>query len=377
VRPGGERARVNVAFASLGVWWGAWGALVPDIQRRAGVSDGELGIALLFVGVGALASMRSTGTWMDRRGELVLPVTVAALGLGGVLPAIAHGVIPLAAALAVVGLASGALDVAINTAGIRVESSSGRPLMNLAHAWFSIGVIAASVAAGAARAVEVTPLPILATVAGAMVAGAVWLYPFEGARSGGAPSSAVTHRGWWHVPSRLAFIGAMTALAFFVESAWQNWSAVHLERDLDSTPFVGSLGPAVFGVAAGAGRLIGHRLEVRRPELSLVRLGSLVAAVGSVIAALAPWSSVALLGIAAAGVGTSVLAPILLRQAGTGIDADARGAAVGSVITIAYLGFVVAPAMVGGLASATTLPTALAFVAVAGLLVAGLGPRAG
>ncbi len=374
-RPG-DRARVLVAFAALGIWWGAWGALVPDIQRRAGASDGELGTAMLFVGVGALASMRVTGSWMDRRGEVVLPSTVAALGLGGVLPAVSHSAVALAAALAVVGVASGAMDVAINTASIRVEAASGRPLMNLAHGWFSIGVIMASIAVGLARAAEVTAVPILATVGGAMVAGAVWLHPFEGARLGELGSAPVPRRARWRVPRRLAFIGALTALAFFVESAWQNWSAVHLERDLDASPFVGSLGPAVFAVAAGAGRLSGHRLEVRRPDLSLVRSGALVAAAGSVVGALAPWPWVAFVGVAGAGVGSAVLAPSLLRLAGLGTDPTARGAAVGSVISVAYLGFVIAPAMVGGVAAGTTLPTALALVAVAASLVALLGPRA-
>jgi predicted MFS family arabinose efflux permease len=365
-----------VAFAALGVWWGAWGALVPDVQRHAGVSDGELGTALLFVGVGALASMRAAGAWMDRRGEVVLPLTVAALGSGGVLPALARGPVALAGALAVVGLASGAMDVAINTASVRVEEASARPLMNLAHGCFSMGVIAASLTAGAARASGLTAATILTVVAGVMALAAVWLFPFEGATARVPGSAASPRSAWWRLPRRLASIGALTAVVFFVESAWQNWSAVHLERDLDSSPFVGSLGPALFALSAGTGRLLGHRLEVLRPELSLVRLGSLVAAAGSLLGALAPWRWAAFTGIAAAGVGTAVLAPVLLRLAGAGSEAEARGAAVGSVITVAYLGFVLAPAAVGGLASATTLPIALACVGAAGLLVAGIGPRA-
>ncbi len=370
------RTRVLVAFAALGVWWGTWGALVPDIQRHAGVNDGELGTALLFVGVGALASMRAAGAWMDRRGELVLPLTVGALGVGGVLPALARGTVALAAALAVVGAASGAMDVAINTASVRVEDASARPLMNLAHGSFSIGVIAASVAVGGARAAGVTAAPVLTVVGVIMVVGAMWLYPFEGATAGAPEPGASRRPAWWQLPRRLALIGALTAVVFFVESAWQNWSAVHLERDLDATPFVGSLGPAVFAVSAGTGRLVGHRLEISRPELSLVRVGSLVAAAGSLSGALAPWRWAAFAGIAAAGVGTAVLAPVLLRLAGAGSEAGARGAAVGSVVTVAYLGFVLAPAVVGGLASASTLPTALACVGVGGLLVAVVGPRA-
>jgi hypothetical protein len=267
------------------------------------------------------------------------------------------------------------MDVAINTASVRVEAGSARPLMNLAHASFSMGVIAAAIATGLARTADVTATGVLVTVALMMVAGALALHPFEGASRGAAEERAAAGRAWWHIPRRLALIGALTALVFFVESAWQNWAAVHLERDLDATPFVGATGPAVFAVCAGAGRLAGHRVEVRRPDLPLVRVGSILAAVGSVLGALAPWSWAVLVGIAVAGLGTAVLAPVLLRLVGSGADGAASGAAVGSVITVAYLGFVLAPAVVGGLASVTTLPTALASVALAGLVVAIAGPR--
>jgi len=369
---------VLVAFAALGIWWGAWGALVPAIQAHAEVSDGQLGAAMLFVGVGALASMRAAGTWMDRRGEVVLPLTVAALGLVGILPGLAHGVVALAIALAAVGAASGAMDVAINTASVRVEESTGAPLMNLAHGLFSIGVIGAALFGGAARAADVPPAAILAVVAGLLTAGAIWLHPFPGASAevDAAGPSPTTAMPWWRVPRRLAFIGVLVALAFFVESAWQSWSALHLERDLDATPFVGALGPAVFAIAAASGRLLGHVAEVRHPERSLVVAGSLLAAAGTVLGGVAPNAWASLLGIAAAGVGTAVLAPTLLRTAGLAGDASVRGAAVGSVITIGYLGFVVGPAVVGGLATATTLPAALAVVGLAGLVLAVAGPRA-
>ena len=56
------RVRVLGGFAAFGAFWGAWGATLPAIQAHAGVDDGQLGIALLCIGAGALASMRSAGT---------------------------------------------------------------------------------------------------------------------------------------------------------------------------------------------------------------------------------------------------------------------------------------------------------------------------
>jgi hypothetical protein len=53
-----------------------------------------------------------------------------------------------------------------------------------------------------------------------------------------------------------------------------------------------------------------------------------------------------------------------------------RGAAVSIVTTIAYLGFLVGPAVVGLLADATTLRASLAAAAGVALLLAALAGRA-
>ena len=59
------RVRVLGGFAAFGAFWGAWGATLPAIQSHAGVDDGQLGVALLFIGAGALVAMRGAGTLVD------------------------------------------------------------------------------------------------------------------------------------------------------------------------------------------------------------------------------------------------------------------------------------------------------------------------
>ena len=49
-----SRGPVLVAFLTFGMLWGGWAALLPSTQAATGVSKGELGIALLFVGLGSL-----------------------------------------------------------------------------------------------------------------------------------------------------------------------------------------------------------------------------------------------------------------------------------------------------------------------------------
>jgi MFS family permease len=371
------RRRVLVGFGALGIWWGAWGVLVPDIQEQAGVGDGELGAALACVGLGALVSMRSTGGLIDRHGQVVLPVTIVLFAVSGLLPAVVNGPVGLAGALFVVGATSGSLDVGINTAAVDAETSTGEPIMNLAHGVFSLAVIGTSAATGLLRTADASPLSVLLVMGVVLLACAVSVQ-----RNRTAALAAAEHvpagagPPWWHPPRRLLLIGVLTALAFLVESVWQTWSAVHLERNLDASPLVGSFGPSLFAASAAAGRLGGHRLEGRYDRRALVRTGAAVAAGGTLVAALAPTTVLVLAGIVAAGAGTAICAPILFGLAGEGVVAQRRGAAIGTVATLGYLGFVLAPAIVGGLADVLTLPTALAVTTGAALLLSATAHRA-
>jgi MFS family permease len=177
-----------------------------------------------------------------------------------------------------------------------------------------------------------------------------------------------------HLPPLLLVLGGLCALAFFVENAWQSWGAVHLESDLDASPALGALAPALFAGAAAVSRLGGHAVAGRVRELTLLRGGALLGAAGTLLGALAPAAGLALVGIVIAGAGISICAPVLFSIAGRGADEAFRGAAVSVVTTIAYLGFLVGPATVGLLASATTLATSLAAVAGVALALAVLAP---
>jgi MFS family permease len=360
--------RALLGFGALGVFWGAWGAGLPAVQRQAEASDGELGVALVLVGFGALVSMRATGVLGDRFGPRLTPIAVAAFGLAAVLPGLAHSPGQLYACLLVVGTTSGAMDVAINADAVREEVRSGRPLLNLAHACFSAAVVAASLATGALRWAGAGPGLVFGLAAAVVVLAAIALRPGP-AQTWEIPE-ADPPKLFERVPTWLLVIGVLGALAYWIEGAWQDWGAIHLERTLDAPPAVSALGPALFAAAMTAGRLAGNRLLVRWSERRLLVLGALVAAVGTAIAAVTSSVGVALAGIMLAGAGCSVLAPTIIGVAGRAAAPRERATVVGSVTTLMYLGFLVGPALVGGLAELATLRASLAAVAALALLLA-------
>jgi MFS family permease len=352
---------VLLGFAALGIFWGAWGAALPAVQQRSGATDAELGVALLLVGLGALISMRAAGVVIDRVGPRLTPATVAIFAIVGLLPGLAGSPWELALFLLVLGAASGAMDVAINADAVRWEAGTASPILNLAHACFSAAVVVVSIATGLLRWAGAGP-PVVFAVSSALVLAAA-LAMRGPAPAWRPPASADGPRFLQGVPVWLLVLGGLGALAYWIENAWQSWGAVYLERTLNASPAVSALGPAVFASSMAVGRLTVHRLARPGNERRVLVAGAAVAGAGSALAAGAPSTAVALAGIVVAGAGCSVCAPTIVSVAGKAALAPERATVVGSLTTLMYLGFLVGPAAVGGLAEATTLPRSLGAVA--------------
>jgi MFS family permease len=393
--PGGKVRpwMVFAGFAVFGAFWGAWGASIPAIRDQAGVTDGQLGAALLFIGAGALPAMPLSGRAVDRWGLRATAALLALLGGAGLLvAAAARDLVTLALALALLGASSGAADVAINTAAGSAQRASDRPVVTRAHATFSAAIVGASLLAGALHGLDAPVVTPFVVVAGAAAAVAAAL-----ARAGRDPErrkalGAATDRVDAATPgdarpgrapprparpavllSPLLVLGGLGALAFAVENAHQSWSALYLQDELGAGPAVAAAGPAVFAAVIAVTRFASASLAARRPTAVMVA-GSALAAAGTAIVAGAGSVPAGLAGLALAAAGTAALFPTLMSVLTATVPDERRGTATSVVTTVAYLGFIAGPVYVGIWAGAVGLPGAM--LAVAGL-AAGLALLAG
>ncbi|MGI8703103.1 MAG: MFS transporter [Candidatus Limnocylindrales bacterium] len=369
----GRAAMVPLAaFATMGLFWGAWAALLPDVKERIGASDAEFGAALLWVGVGAPPAMLAAGRLARRLGSRLLSPTLLGFGLA-VLPAgFAGSFVSLAVAMVVVGAASGALDVAMNAEVSDLEAADGERLMFGAHALFSLGLVGASVVTGILRDSGVGPEGVLPGITAlSLVVAAVSLgaprptaQPASGVSSDQAgPGSMGGLRRWALV------LGVLCAGSFLIEDALQSWSALHLERTLGATPAVGALGPGAFGAAMFVGRSLGQLIERWVSDRVLLGLAGGVAALGLLGAAVAPSVPIAIASFALAGAAISLVAPTLFSLAGRRAGPGGRASAISTVTFIGYLGFLVGPGAFGVVAGATSLPGAFAVLAAVAIVL--------
>jgi MFS family permease len=364
-------ASAFVAFAAFGSFWGVWGASVPRVQHQAGISAGQLGLALLFVGAGALPAMLLVGRALDRWGLTVAALVISVLGgVGAGLALTARNLASLCVGLAVVGATSGAADVAMNAVAGRAEKIAGRPVITWAHGIFSSLVVLASLATGLASAASLPlAVPFIAVAALSLVAGASMLKTVPaGVAVQGHDSIATTDaspRSRWRIVPFL-LIGVLGALAFASENAHQSWSAVFAHNELHSGVGLSAVAPAVFAGTVAITRFSIGGLKATHARTVLLA-GALAAAAGAALIAAAPTLFIAGLGLATAAAGTAVLFPTLLGLVSRNVDEYHRGRATSVVTTVSYLGFLLGPVYVGLWADAVGLRGAI--LAVAALAV--------
>jgi MFS family permease len=89
----------------------------------------------------------------------------------------------------------------------------------------------------------------------------------------------------------------------------------------------------------------------------------LLSACGLAVAATSTAIPVAIFGFFLGGAGISVAAPVLLGTAGRGTSEQERGGAVASVTTVAYLGFLAGPPLIGVVSGALDLRAGIALLA--------------
>lgn len=357
------RTAALVGFSLFGLSWGAWGVAVPAVLDSTGATEAELGIGLLVLAAGAVPAMAVTGRVVERVGFRVLGLVAPAFAVSWLLVAAAPSVAVLVGGLFVVGALSGGFDVAVNAAAAEVERSHDRPVLPVAHAFFSFGVVAGALGTGLIRQFDRSPALAfgLFAVLALVLSGTL--------RAGGAPTARPATTTRVRLPwLPLVVIGMLVAVGFLIENAHQTWGARLMESELAAPPVFGALAPAAFAVATGTSRLALQWLTARLSTTTVVAGGASITAVATAVVALAPSVPVAVAGFLLAGIGTAVLAPALIGLAGRTGGPGSTARAVSVVATIGYAGFLSSPAIVGFTASATSLPTS--FLVMAGFSAA-------
>jgi len=381
---GPRRARVAVtaAFVTRGLLFASWAAHIPIIKARLGLSDAELGTALLGAPAGSVVGLTIAGWLLPRVGSRsMMQITLVGYCTFGIFVGFSQSLPVLALTLGLWGAGQGSLGVAMNTQAVAVEHALGKPIMASLHGSWSIGsftgaaVGAVAVARGVGLSTQVAVLgPALLLVAG-------WLsrrliadpppmpheHPADAADVTGdvTAAAATTPAG---SPARTTFLnpallllGAIAFIGMLCEGAATDWSAVYLRDTLGTSSAVAALAYAVYSGMMVCLRL-GSPLLVQRVRTPvLLPVLGLIATAGMTTALLSGSVVAGIVGFGTLGLGVALIVPTCFGVAGR-VRGLPTGRAVAIVSGMGWFGCMGGPPLIGHLAGASTLAVALGVV---------------
>ena len=311
------RVAVSALFLLNGAVLASWAPRIPAVKADLDLSDPDLGIALFGVALGSVPTLFATGRIL-RRVQASTVCRISALVFISALPllGLADGLVELTLALVVLGAASGALDVAMNTAA----GGDGLALL-----------------AAVVRALPDSTRP---------------------ATKAAAVTVADQDR-----PTTLRLLVPLAVSALLLEGILLDWCAVLASQAPVDSPSAAAVIVAAFSAAMTLSRSAAGWAIRAFGEPMVVFWASVILLLVVPTVVLQPSAVLLVCGVVIAGLAIGPLFPIVMSAAGARSPHD-PATATARVTAGGYLAYLAGPPMVGFLAGAFGLSMALALVAV-------------
>jgi len=376
------RLAIFAIFLISGLGFATWASRVPDIKIALGIDKAQVGILLFGSGVGAMVGLSIAALLMARFGArrsmaVLLTLTAVSLALIGVGVDVFASFPVTVAGLVLFGVTASSVDIMMNVEGAAVEQRTGRTLMPMFHALFSVGtVLGAGIGAGLIAlhvnvlthtAIIGALLVIIALVSTAQVPTGEPVADDESARPSWRERMRVTLSAWRE--PRTYGLGLVMLGMAFAEGGANDWLALGIVEEHGAERALGAAGLAVFSTAMTVARLVGGPLVDRFGRVPVLRVLAVFAGGGILLFVFAPNLPLVFVGAVLWGVGAALGFPLGMSAAA---DDPAHAAArVSAAATIGYVSFLCGPPLLGFIAEhiglSSTLLILVGLVVVSGL----------
>lgn len=366
--PGKWQQNATRAFFFIGGFGTAsWAPLVPLLKARLGIDSDMLGVLLLCIGVGSVLTMPFTGVAVARFGCRKV-LSIATVVYAGILLSLSRvdAFMLAVPALLVFGAAMGVIDVTANIHAVIVEKASGRQLMSGMHALWSVGGFIGASIFGVWLNIGFTAFMATVCATGIMLALLMLFGRCLLAESDEKEESSI-----FAIPRGIVvFIAVIAMIAFLVEGAIMDWSGVFLTTVRDFDMSLAGTGFAVFSAAMLTMRLTGDWLVQKFGSKPIIFGGCVLSVIGFLFVILSPWQLLLYVGFFLIGVGSANIVPVFFSLLGKQTIMPLN-MAVSAVSTLGYMGILMGPAILGFIASQTSLY--MSFSLLAGLVIVQMG----
>jgi MFS family permease len=356
------RNAVVAVFFVQGFLFASWTAHIPHVKDHLHLGDGSLGIALLGAPFGSMLAMLAVSRLLPKFGSRrVVRVSLVGFCLAGPLVGLSTSLVTFFIAFLLWGIFQGSLDVSMNAQAIAVEGRAGRRLMSGFHGSWSMGSLAGAGVGvlGVGLGWSLSEQLLIFAVPCLFVVG--WLstqmIPDDQARV--ESSSGLSGNARWSLLQKAIVV--LSAIAFadmLCEGAVADWTAVYLRGTLHTSAVVAGLGYASYLLIMMIVRLLGNQVMNRFPVYLALPLLAVVGSVGLGVGLIINRPASVLVGFMCLGAGLALVVPMVFSACGH-IPNVHPGTAVATVSACGWTGFVLGPPLIGGIASLTSLRTAL------------------
>ncbi len=364
------RIAVSAGFFMFGLGFATWAVHILTLVRRLDLDPAILGLALLNVGLGAVITQPITGRLIGRIGSRAVTRVMLVVFMATLLAPILAWNTPLFfAGTLLLGFASGAANVAINTQATEIERALGRPTMSWFHGFFSLGALAGASIGGAIISAGLQDgRGAIGLVAILLVGSLVAVRYLLPSAPVAAPLKDASRRRFGMPGGMVLGLALLLFFANMVEGAVGDWSSLYLLTVRHLSDGSAASGYAIFSLAMAACRLAGGPVVARLGDKRTVFYGGLVMAVGVAVVVLSPWDFVSPFGFGLVAIGAANAYPVMISAASRAPGTTA-GSGVAAAATGALLGFLIGPPMIGFIAHGFGLATAMGLLGVVGLML--------
>jgi len=364
-----SRFSIGILFFICGLNFATWATRIPDFKTSLQLSDAELGTVLMGLPIGSLVSLPIAGwlltkyasRWITLMAIVMYVVVIPSLSL-------LTSALSLFLGLFFFGMAGDIMNIAMNTQVVSLEAKMNKIIMSSFHSVFSIGLLAGAFLGGILEKENFTISQHFSLIALSNII----LIPFsfrnllkdKPIQDDTKSISSIVNLGPYLITlSFIAFCGMLC------EGAMADWISLYFKEYKPDSPFPITIGFSFFAAAMVLGRFIGDSISLKYGVSTILILNGILISLGMLLTLLFPSIYIKIVGCFLTGLGISTIVPLIYSQAGNQKEIM-PSIAIAGVSTIAYIGFLLGPVLIGYLSDFIGLDKALYLIVVLGFLAA-------
>ena len=363
------RFSIGILFFICGLNFATWATRIPDFKSFLSLSDAQLGTVLMGLPIGSLVSLPIAGWLLTKyasRWICIMAIAMYVIVIPGL--SLMSSPITLFVGLFFFGMAGDIMNIAMNTQVVSLEAKMNKIIMSSFHAVFSIGLMAGAFLGGILEKEHFTTTEHFSLVA----LSNILLIPFsfpnlltnKPVQDESKPKSSILNLGpYLIILSFIAFCGMLC------EGAMADWISLYFKEYSPDSPFPITIGFSFFAAAMVLGRFVGDKISLKYGVSNILIVNGILIGLGMLLTLLFSSIYLKIGGCFLTGIGISTIVPLIYSQAGNQKEIM-PSIAIAGVSTIAYIGFLLGPVLIGYLSDFVGLDKALFLIVALGFLAA-------